>query len=56
MRIFFSIPDAEYLEEKFPQPALYSSDPYQRALERIYFNHWTKKVIKENQDWGNFKT
>lgn len=34
----------EYLEEAFPEPKLYSSDVYQRALERIYFNHWTKKV------------
>lgn len=43
--IFESLICAEYLEEAFPEPKLYSSDVYQRALERIYFNHWTKKGI-----------
>lgn len=41
--VYESLICAEYLEEAFPQPKLFSSDPYQRALERIYFNHWTKK-------------
>eukprot|EP00745_Piridium_sociabile_P019597 TRINITY_DN29633_c0_g1_i2.p2 TRINITY_DN29633_c0_g1~~TRINITY_DN29633_c0_g1_i2.p2 ORF type:complete len:269 (+),score=78.35 TRINITY_DN29633_c0_g1_i2:79-885(+) len=43
--VYESLICAEYLEEAFPQPKLYSTDCYQRALERIYFNHWTKKGI-----------
>lgn len=43
--VYESLICAEYLEEAFPQPKLYSTDVYQRALERIYFNHWTKKGV-----------
>lgn len=45
INVYESLICAEYLEEAFPKPQLYSKDPYQRALERIYFNHWTKKGI-----------
>lgn len=43
--VYESLICAEYLEEAFPKPKLFSDDVYQRALERIYFNHWTKKGI-----------
>ncbi|XP_076437899.1 glutathione S-transferase omega-1-like [Babylonia areolata] len=43
--VFESLICCEYLEEVFPDPRLYSPDPHQRAMERIYFNHWTKKGI-----------
>ncbi|KAL8561396.1 hypothetical protein ACOMHN_063323 [Nucella lapillus] len=43
--VYESLICTEYLEEAFPDPKLYSSDVYTRALERIYFNHWTKKGI-----------
>lgn len=43
--VYESLICSEYLEEAFPDPKLYATDVYQRALERIYFNHWTKKGI-----------
>ncbi|KAH9489973.1 Glutathione S-transferase omega-1 [Bulinus truncatus] len=43
--VYESLIVAEYIEESFPDPKLYSDDPLVRAHEKIYFNHWTKKGI-----------
>ncbi|XP_046578640.1 glutathione S-transferase omega-1-like isoform X2 [Haliotis rubra] len=43
--VYESLICAEYLEEAFSTPILYSSEPMKRAWEKIYFNHWTKKGI-----------
>ncbi|KAK7091939.1 glutathione S-transferase omega-1-like isoform X2 [Littorina saxatilis] len=43
--VYESLICSEYVEEAFPNPQMYSVDPYQRALERIYYNHWTKKGV-----------
>ncbi|CAL1530165.1 unnamed protein product [Lymnaea stagnalis] len=43
--VYESLITAEYLDDAFPNPQLYSSDPLVKAHEKIYFNHWTKKGI-----------
>ncbi|GFN86626.1 glutathione s-transferase omega-1 [Plakobranchus ocellatus] len=43
--VYESLIAAEYLEEAFPEPKLFSDDPLIKAYERIYYNHWTKKGI-----------
>ncbi|RUS88874.1 hypothetical protein EGW08_003313 [Elysia chlorotica] len=43
--VYESLIAAEYLEEAFPKPKLFSDDPMVKAYERIFYNHWTKKGI-----------
>ncbi|ESP01809.1 hypothetical protein LOTGIDRAFT_172362 [Lottia gigantea] len=41
--IYQSLICAEYVEEAFPTPQLYTTDPVSRAWEKIYYNHWNSK-------------
>ncbi|XP_059150014.1 pyrimidodiazepine synthase-like [Physella acuta] len=43
--IYESLVTAEFLDDIFPEPPLYATDPLVKAYEKIYFNHWTKKGI-----------
>ncbi|XP_050408257.1 glutathione S-transferase omega-1 isoform X1 [Patella vulgata] len=43
--IYQSLVCAEYVEEAFPTPKLYNTDPVDRAWEKIYYGHWNSKGI-----------